>query len=228
MLLEVIPPVATHTRFDYFDIVVLDWLILGLFRGRKSGMSRELVPLVQWIAIVITAGALYSPVSGVISQNTYLSPVWANVSAYLLIAGVIHLICLWIKRALSVKLEEWDLFGPKEYFLGMIAGTGRFACMLLFGLALMNSCFVPAAQPLAVAKPQKIKPGLHFPTYGELEQDVLSNSFSGTWVQSNLKPILIAEVKPPEPKLISEKRGKIVSKVLASESKAGAVTKNTP
>jgi uncharacterized membrane protein required for colicin V production len=228
MLLEVIPPVATHTRFDYFDIVVLDWLILGLLRGRKSGMSRELVPLVQWIAIVTTAGAFYSPVGSVISQNTYLSPVWANVTAYLLIAAVIHLICLWIKRALAVKLVEWELFGPREYFFGMIAGMGRFACMLLFGLALMNSCIVPATQPVAVAKPQKIKPGLRFPTYGEMEQDVLSNSFSGTWVQSNLKPILIAGVKPPEPKLVPEKSGKIVTKVLASESRAGAVTKNSP
>jgi uncharacterized membrane protein required for colicin V production len=234
MLSEVIQPVATHTRFDYFDIVVLDWLILGLFRGRKAGMSRELLPLLQWIAIVIAAGMFYSPVSGVISQHTYLSVLWSNIAAYLMIAAGVHLICLWLRRMLGVKLAEWDLFGPREYFLGMLAGTARFACIMLFVLALMNSCLVPAAQPVAMTKSRKMKTGLRFPTYGELQQDVLSNSFSGNWVQANLQPILIAAVQPPHPKSPDKKSNQIAAhalasgtNVLASQTKTSAEGKNT-
>jgi hypothetical protein len=35
---------------------------------------------------------------------------------------------------------------------------------------------------------------IRFPTYGEFQQDVLLKSFSGKWVESHLKPVLIASV----------------------------------
>lgn len=228
MLLAALPPIASHTRFDYFDIVALDWLILGLFQGRRRGMSRELLPLLQWIAIVIAAGALYSDLSPLIHQNTYLSVLWSNISAYLLIAACVHLVYLWFSRMFTAKLAEMNLFGRREYYLGMIAGTARFTCILLFGLALMNSCFAPVAVPAGkLAKPKKSNAGLHFPTYAELEQDVLSNSFSGNWVQSNLKPVLIASVKPPQPKILPQKNEKEAPAALASQTKIGAVVKNS-
>jgi uncharacterized membrane protein required for colicin V production len=227
MLLAALPPIASHTRFDYFDIVALDWLILGLFQGRRRGVSRELLPLLQWIAIVIAAGTLYSDLSPLIHQNTYLSVLWSNISAYLLIAAVVHLVYLWFSRMFAVKLVEMNLFGRREYYFGMIAGTARFTCILLFGLALMNSCFAPAMPVAKLAKPKKSLSGLHFPTYAELEQDVLSNSFSGNWVQSNLKPVLIASAKPPQPKIVPKKNEKAPTTDLASQTKIGAVVKNS-
>ncbi|HEX4121128.1 MAG TPA: CvpA family protein [Verrucomicrobiae bacterium] len=231
MELAILPPIASHAKFDYFDIVVLDWLILGLLRGRRTGMSRELLPLLQWIGIVLAAGLFYPPVSSIINQCTYLSPLWSNVSAYLLIAAAVHLIHLWLRRLFAVKLVEWNLFGAREYHLGMIAGMARFTCILLFVLALMTSEIPPSLKPAKLANSQKAKTGIRLPTYGELQQDVLSNSFSGNWVQSNLRPVLIAAVTPPQPKLVSQKTQKTQKPgagILASQTKTAAQTKSSP
>ena len=40
------------------------------------------------------------------------------------------------------KLVTNAVFGNLEYYLGMVAGVVRFACILLFGLALLNAPIV--------------------------------------------------------------------------------------
>ena len=38
---------------SWFDLVALAVLVVGLFRGRKRGMSEELLDVFQWLLIVV-------------------------------------------------------------------------------------------------------------------------------------------------------------------------------
>lgn len=195
-----LPNLMANAKFNYFDIFAGVWLIIGLFVGRKRGMSQEMLPLLQWMGIVAAAGLLYWPFSSLVHQYTLFGTLWSCITAYLLIAAGVHLIYLWLKQMLATKLVEKDPFGRGEFYLGMMAGVVRFACILLAGLALMNSHVNTAAE---LAQTQKFQSdnfsGIRFPTYGQLQQDVLFTSFTGTFVESKLKPVLIASITPATP-----------------------------
>ena len=38
-------------------------LVFGLFRGRKNGMSKEILPLFQWLAVILVSGLFYPMVA---------------------------------------------------------------------------------------------------------------------------------------------------------------------
>jgi hypothetical protein len=160
-------------------------------------MSQELLPLLQWIGIVLVAGLLHGPLGLLIHQNSFLSLLWSNIAAYLLLAGIVHLIYVLFKPVFTVKLVEKNPFGRAEFYLGMTAGAVRFACMLLAGMALMNSRVETEAELAKTEKFQKDNfSDIRFPTYGQFQQDVLFKSLSGNLVRSNLPSILIASVAP--------------------------------
>src|SRR5881394_2125757 len=46
---------------SWVDCAVLILLVVGLWRGRKRGMSEELLDIVKWAIIVVAAGILYEP-----------------------------------------------------------------------------------------------------------------------------------------------------------------------
>jgi uncharacterized membrane protein required for colicin V production len=223
MILAVLPPVVATARFDYFDTVAVGWLIIGLFRGRNRGMSQELLPLLQWLGIITAAGSLYLPFGLLIRQSTYFSALWSNVTAYLLIAAGVHLIYMWFKQMLAAKLVEKNLFGRAEFYLGMMAGATRFACMLLAGIALMNSRVVTDAELAKTEKFQKDNfEEIRFPTYGQFQQDVLFKSFSGNWVRSNLTSVMMASVtNAPSPQVATNapKNNKLIADVPGQPAK---------
>ena len=195
------PAAISNMAFNYFDIVVVVWLIIGVLRGRKLGMSQELLPMLKWITIVIVAGLFYRPFSLIIRQNTStgFDPLWANVTAYVIIMLGILLVFTWIKKAIGDKLVGSDIFGSAEYYLGMLGGMIRFACMLLVLLALMHSRLYTTEELVATAKMQKQAfEDISFPTYGSIQHAVLSQSFTGRLVSENLPMILIASVTPDQ------------------------------
>jgi uncharacterized membrane protein required for colicin V production len=195
MLVAVPPPVVSDSRFNYFDFLAVVWLIIGFFRGRRRGMSQELLPLLQWLGIVAAGGLFYLRFSPIVHQYTQFGTLWSDVTAYLLIALGVHLIYRWFKQMLAEKLVEKDPFGRGEFYLGMMAGVVRFGCMLVAGMALMNSRVASAAELVQMEKFQADWfSDIRFPTYGEFQHDVLIKSFSGKWVESYLKPVLIASV----------------------------------
>ena len=190
-----------------------------MFRGRKRGMSQELLPLMQWIGIVVAGGLFYWPFSSLVHQYTLFGTLWSCVTAYLLIAAGVHLIYLWFKQMLAAKLVEKDPFGRAEFYLGMMSGIARFACMLLFGLALMNS---HVATDEDLAKNEKFQAAnfsdIRFPTYGELQHDILVKSVTGSFVESKLKTVLIASVNTgPPPKrgpTLAQKNNATIDEIL--------------
>ncbi len=219
----VLPPAVANVMFGYFDIFAIGWLILGLIVGRKRGMSQEFLPLLQWIGIVTAAGLLYAPFSPIIHQCTQFTPLWSNITAYLLIAIGVHFIYLGLKRMLAERLVKKDLFGRSEFYLGMVVGFARFGCMLLALIALMNSKVATAAELKETEKFQAAWfSDIRFPTYGEFQQDVLFKSCTGNFVETNLKPILIATASNeagPKSETIAQKSNKIIDDILNQTTK---------
>ena len=168
--------------FSYIDLIVLVWLVVGLLRGRKQGMTQELLPVLKWVAIVLLGGYFNQPVGAFIRQNTggAFDAQWSCITAYALIALGLALLFSWFKHWLGDKLTGSDLFGRYEYYSGMLAGVVRFACMLLVLLAVMHSRVVSQAELDAInAQMKKNLEDIHPPLYiyGSIEQAIFSQSF---------------------------------------------------
>jgi len=203
MYMAALPALMPKVQFGYFDAIFLVWLIIGLFVGRKRGMSQELLPMLQWLAIIVAGGALYWPFSFLLREYVpVFDTLWSCITAYLVIAGGVHLIYAWFKQMFAAKLVELDLFGRGEFYLGMMAGVVRFACMMIFAMSLLNAHIVSEADRAQNAKMQADSfSGMHFKTPAEMQQDVLFGSWVGKLVESNLTTVIIATVKPgPPPK----------------------------
>ena len=125
--------------FNWFDFFPLAMLIVGVIIGRRRGMSAELLGLFQWLLIVFLAALACEPVGRFLAELSGFSPVTSYVTAYLLAAGVIKLFFVLLKRMAGEKLVGSDVFGSLEYYLGMLAGAVRFACMTIFALALFHA-----------------------------------------------------------------------------------------
>ncbi len=178
---------------NYFDYILVAWLIVGVIRGRKHGMSEELLPVVQWLLIVVASSQLYAPVAAAIVQNVPgFDRLWANIGSYVGIALMLKLIFSKIKTAMGEKLVGSDMFGRGEYYLGILAGVIRFACMYLFFCAILNARIVTAAERAQTAKDMKQwAEGIQLPTYGSVQNGILNESLSGRFVKDKLSDFLI-------------------------------------
>ena len=184
--------------FNVFDCILVAVLVLGVFRGRKQGMSEELLSLVKWLALVFACSAVYQPLGQVFSQS---SSVFGLLSCYLMAyvgvaLGVFGLFAL-VKRVFGGKLIGSDIFGQAEYYLGMGSGLVRFGCMLMAALALLNARYYNATEVRAMEKFQNDEYGSnYFPTLHTLQAVVFEKSLAGRWIKSNLSFLLIKPTKP--------------------------------
>ena len=183
---------------NLFDLVVIVVLAAGIFRGRKNGMSEELLSLLKWLAILVGCSVVYEPGAELIKQFTNMfSRLTCYLVAYVAGALVIFLVFLGIKRVFSGKLLGSDIFGRTEYYLGMGSGLVRFSCMLLAALALLNARYFSPTEVRAMEKFQDDVYGSNFfPTLHSLQTTVFDRSLTGPWIKDNLGFLLI---KPTEP-----------------------------
>jgi len=205
-------PATNGTSFNWFDMVVVVALGFGLFRGRRNGMSKELVPLLEWLVLVPACGLGCPMLAGVLDgflPNKLLSAI----AAYLAIAVAVFIIFALIKRGVGDKLVKSDFFKGAEYYLGMLAGMVRYACVLLFALALLNArVYTPAEIARQKAADQKNFgggsgsgfQGNFFPHLFTLQAGVFKESFAGPLVKTNANMLLINTGPPggdtaPEP-----------------------------
>jgi uncharacterized membrane protein required for colicin V production len=193
---------VANMPFGYFDAILLVWLLVGLLRGRKHGLTQELLPALQWTCIVLLAGFFNQPLGALLIQYTDggLDALWSRIIAYGLIGFGTSLVFAMLKRWLDDRLTGSDVFGRYEYYLGMLAGTARFACMALALMAVMHSRIVTQAELDAIdAQMKKDKFDFHPPRYfyGRVEQAVFNQSFTGRMVQESVPDILIPTVAPP-------------------------------
>jgi uncharacterized membrane protein required for colicin V production len=183
---------------NLFDLLIIAVLTAGIVRGRKHGMSEELMSLLTWLAILFVCATVYEPGGELLRQFTSL---FGRLSCYLAayVGGALLLLLLFagIKRALGGKLLGSDIFGRSEYYLGMASGVVRFSCMLLAALALLNARYF---SPIEVRTMEKFQDDVYgsnfFPTLQSLQATVFDKSLTGPWIKENLGFLLI---KPTEP-----------------------------
>ena len=187
---------------NWFDGVVAGMLIIGLFRGRKHGMSKEVLPLLKWVSLVVVCGLWYQMAAQLLVNTAQLSQVPSCIFGYLLLAFVIVLVFMVLNWLLVRRRAENNLFGGGEYYLGMLSGMIRFACMLLAGLALLNAPFYTAADITKHDAYVKrwfgggLYSGDYFPSLYTIQEQVFAKSFTGPYIKDYLGPLLI-ETAPP-------------------------------
>ncbi|MFN3409380.1 MAG: CvpA family protein [Limisphaerales bacterium] len=190
--------------FNWFDLLVIAVITFGCFKGRRRGMSQELVPLLKWVCILVGCAFLYRPVADFIASMAF-SRLFASYAAYLLIAAVIAGLVTVLNRSLGGKLVGSDVFGKAEYYLGIAAGGVRYVLILLFGLALLNArLFTPQELEQRRLYVQKNYDNDFFPSLHQVQTAVFKDSFAGPPIHENLNFFLIKPV-PAERKALQRK-----------------------
>jgi len=183
---------ANSLAANWFDLLVVLVLVFGLFRGRKNGMSKEILPLFQWLAVIFVCGLFYSLVAQYLVKYASLDLMTADLVGYAILALVVFFIFSFLKRTVGLKLFGSNIFGNAEYYLGMPSGMVRFACMLLAALAFLNAPFYTSAQIQASNDYQTSWYGSHFfPNLYNVQDQVFKKSFTGPYIKDYLGILLI-------------------------------------
>jgi hypothetical protein len=185
--------------FNAFDVVLVAVLLMGLLRGRKHGMSEELMSVIKWLIIVVGCAWMYGPAGGWLAQSTPFSLLWSYIFVYAGGAMVILGLFALVKHQIGGKLLGSDIFGRGEYYLGMGSGLVRFACMLVFAMALLNAPYVSPAQVQAMRKFQDDMYGSnYFPTLHTAQAVVFEDSLTGPWIRDHLGFLFITPTAPED------------------------------
>ena len=202
-----------NLSFNWFDFAFVAILVFGYWRGRKRGMSREALPASMWLVLVIGAGLGYQILGQLLIKTGVIHKLFgtdvkentaAFLGSYLLIALVVFIIFSFIGRGFREKISGSNAFGSGEYYLGMIAGVIRYACILIFWLALLNAPFYSAAQ-IAAQQAYNARwyggglngfSGDFIPSLSEVQTAVFKTSFMGPVIKNNMGYLLIATTAP--------------------------------
>ena len=184
---------------SWVDLAVLIVLIVGVWRGRKRGMSEELLDIIKWIVIVVAAAFVYEPAGRWLAGFNVFSLLSCYLLVYLLVALVIFLTVALIRQRIGAKLVGSDVFGRGEYYLGMAAGCARYGCILLVAMAFLNARYYSPADRQSSAKYQEDNFGSRmFFTLPELQAAVFDDSFSGRLTHQYLRVVLIKPTAPSD------------------------------
>lgn len=167
--------------FSWFDVVVAIMAIIGVLRGRRRGMSQELLDFFMWLGMVGGGAYACRAGSGYMIRLTGLSPMSAHILLYLGTAAVVAFIFMLLKNAFRDRLAGTDFFGRLEYPLGILAGITRFLCMVLLVIAVINAKKQTEAEKQAARKAQESELGSSFfPTLGDFQDGIFAKSFCGS------------------------------------------------
>jgi len=195
------PPATNGLPFNWFDMAVLVLLGFGLFRGRRNGMAKELLPLLQWLVMVPACGLGYTMLAGVLA-GLIPDKLWNCLVAYLALALVVFIVFTILKQQFAEKLVKSNFFKGGEYYLGMLSGMVRYACVLLFVLALLNA---PVYAPAEIAQQKTFDQknfggglfaGNYFPHLFQVQAAVFKESFLGPHIKDNAGMLLINTGQP--------------------------------
>src|ERR1017187_4330139 len=194
--------------FNWFDVALVLVLAFGFWRGRKRGMTKELLPSLQWLAILLGAGFGHPFVADWLQQQGVIRQVFGNhfnertaalMSSYLAITLVIVIVFTVLKRKFNPKLEGSSFFGGNEYYWGVVAGLVRYVCLVLVALALLNAPFYSATD-IARAKAYnnrwyggglKDYNGDFIPSVNEVQDSIFKQSLIGPFIKDDLSMLLI-------------------------------------
>jgi len=200
--------------FNWFDGALLIILVAGLFRGRKHGMTKELLLVFKWLLLVSVSGLFYQPVGQLYIDYAHTRKTPGYVFGYLSLALVLVAIFAFLKRMLVHRMEGKSFFGGAEYYLGMPAGVVRYFCMLLALLALLNAPYYSSAEIEAHEAYVKrwygggMYSGNYFPTLNTIQIEVFKKSLTGPYIKAGLNPIMI-ETTPSGAEKLESKPAKV-------------------
>ncbi len=181
---------------NWFDFALPAMLVIGVLRGRKHGMSEELLLLLKWIAIIVACGFGYELLGDTLSEMTFLNRLQSYLAAYIGIAVVVALLFWGLKKLIHGKLVGSDVFGSMEYYLGMVAGLLRYACISMFILAIANAPLYTTADIRAREAYQAEWYGSDFfPGFESVQSAMLVDSFSGPYIKQGLGFLMIKSTR---------------------------------
>ncbi|MCS7338483.1 MAG: CvpA family protein [Verrucomicrobiae bacterium] len=184
--------IAAKLPISWFDLVFVCLLIAGLFRGRKNGMSGELLPLLQWLTILFVCSEAYESVGNTLAATAQLSRLFSYVAAYVGLAILVKAGFSLIKSVFKGKPLSADFFGRTEYYFGMLAGMARFGCMIVFVLALLNARLYTEAEIMRDIQFQRETYGAQFfPKLYTVQNHVFVQSTAGAFIRQHLGRFLI-------------------------------------
>lgn len=183
---------AANLSFSWIDFVIVGILFVGLWRGRKRGMSEELLDIVKWAVIVVGAGYLYEPGGRLLAQSSVFSQLSCYIFSYFVIALSIVLLFSVIRKSVGAKIVGSDVFGSGEYYLGMLAGMFRYSCIIVVAMSFLNARYFSPQEVAASEKYQQDNFGSDFfPTWPDLQQQVFTKSFAGRLAHDHLQVTMI-------------------------------------
>jgi hypothetical protein len=198
--------------FGWFDVAFVLILAFGLFRGRKNGMTKEIIPMFQWIVTVIACGLGYEIVGQLLDNLSGWGKLPCYLLGYFIVMFVVYLCFLLVKKLFMERLTGSNFFGTGEYYLGMISGMIRYACLMLVALALLNAPYYTAGD-IIKSKAYAARwfggglySGNFFPTLQSVQEEVFKNSLIGPLIKNYLGVLLInsvsagADEQKPAPK----------------------------
>jgi uncharacterized membrane protein required for colicin V production len=203
-----------------FDLVVVIVVLVGILRGRKHGMSEELLPLFQWLVIIILGGYTYAYCGKFLRQLSGMDLTLAYVISYVTLAVLTKWVFTVLKHALGDKLLSSDAFGRAEYALGMTAGILRYGCILIFCLSLLSALYVSESEKVANKKMQEYNFGKQYiPSLGSIQDSIFKESLCGRKLKQHLALLLIQPVpkSPPAGETLGKRKEKALDEVMGNK-----------
>ena len=191
---------------SWVDMLVVVLLLVGIWRGKKRGMSEELLDIIKWALIVVVAGFLYEPSGRWLATFNVFSLFACYLCAYLFIALAIYLSVAFVRQKIGAKLVGSDVFGCAEYYLGMAGGCFRYACIILVCMAFLNARYYSPEEKQAKIKYHEDNFGTQmFPTLPALQDSVFDRSLAGRTTHDYLHIMLIRPTAPGDTSLSDER-----------------------
>jgi uncharacterized membrane protein required for colicin V production len=188
-----------HLPIGWFDLVLVVVLGFGLFRGRRNGMTKEVLPLFFWVATVLVCGLFYEMSGELLINLTGWGALICNLAGYLGLMFLVYLLYYALKQFLTPRLTGSNFFGSGEYYLGMASGLIRYACIVFVALALLNAPHYTAAD-IAQTKAfnarwfgggQQGFSGDFFPTVQSVQAATFEKAFTGRYIKQYAGVMLI-------------------------------------
>lgn len=206
-------------QFGWIDVLVITVLLVGVSRGRKRGMSEELLDVIKWALVVFVAANVYQPLGEILAESTVMTDFFCYLAVYLLTIVFFISVFSYLRPRLGEKIVSADFFGTGEFYLGMAAGAFRYACIILVLLALLNARHYTPQEIRDENAFQEANFGaIRFPTPISLQSAVFDKSLTGLLARTYLSSFLIRPTVPEEKQLskhsIVRARDRLVEEVL--------------
>lgn len=186
---------AGSLTVGWVDFVTILVICVGVIRGRKRGLSEEILDTAMWILILVAGAYFYRSLGDLMNQKSLLSKLACYILSYILIALGLKIVFTLIKSKFGAKIVESDMFGRLEFYGGMGAGAVRFTCIYFFLISLLHAPHYSAEFLAKRAKDVDYNYGSDFfPHPSKIQKAVFNDSFTGKITEKHLAVLLLEQM----------------------------------